>query len=138
MSATLFVAQRYLKHEMKAVRSVSFGSVSFGSVWRLRLLATVLAVVGQLGLSGASLALARDESSAISHAERAGVELHRGHNEATCASCTALSFHANVDAAYPPVSSEEISRVVLARRSVHFVTGPQLLLNSCRAPPREV
>jgi len=133
LSATLFVAQRYLKHEMKPVPSVTRATV-----WRLRLLATILAVAGQLGLSGASLALARDESSAIAHAERSGIDLHRGHNEATCASCTALSFHANVDAVSPPVSSEEISRVVLARRSVHFVTGPQLLLNSCRAPPREV
>ena len=117
---------------MKPVRSVSRASV-----WRLRLLATVLAVAGQLGISGASLALARDESSAISHAERSGIDLHRGHNEATCASCTALSFHANVDAVSPPIASETISRVVLARRSAHFATGPQLLSNSCRAPPRE-
>jgi len=132
LSATLFVAQRYLKHEMKPVRLVTRAAV-----WRLRLLATVLAVAGQVGLSGAALALARDESSAISHAERSGIDLHRGHNEAACASCTALSSHANVDAVSPLVSSEEISRVVLARHSEHFVTGPQLLLNSCRAPPRE-
>ena len=132
MSATLFVAQRYLKHQMKLVRSVSRASV-----WRLRLLATVLAIAGQLGISSASLALARDESSAVSHAERSGIDLHRGHNETTCASCTALSFHANVDAVSPAIASEAISRVVLARRSVHFATGPQLLLNSCRAPPRE-
>jgi RNase P/RNase MRP subunit POP5 len=132
LSATLFVAQRYLKHQMKPVRSVSRASV-----WRLRLLATVLAVAGQLGIPSASLALARDESSAISHTERSGIDLHRGHNEATCASCTALSFYANVDAVSPAIASEAISREVLAQRSVNFATGPQLLLNSCRAPPRE-
>jgi hypothetical protein len=131
-SATLFVAQCYLNYQMKRALSVSRGSV-----WRLRLLATILAVVGQLGISGASLTLARDESSAVSHTERSGIDLHRGHNEATCAACSALSFHARVDAVSPPASSEEISRLVLARCSVHYVTGPQLLLNSCRAPPRE-
>src|SRR3982074_2175460 len=57
-AAALFVAQRYLKYQMKPVRSVPRASV-----WRLRLFATVLAVAGQFGLSGASLALARDESS---------------------------------------------------------------------------
>jgi hypothetical protein len=116
---------------MKPVRSLSLDPV-----WRLRLLAAVLAVVGQLGISGASLTLARDESSAASHTERSGIDLHRGHNDATCAACTALSFHASLGASAPPVSSEEISRVVLARRSVDYLNGPQLLSNSCRAPPR--
>jgi hypothetical protein len=81
--------------------------------------------------------LARDESSAVSHAERTGIALHHGHDEATCAACAALSFHANVGAILPPVWSDEISRLVLAGRSVHYVTGPQHLSNSCRAPPRE-
>jgi hypothetical protein len=132
-SATLFAAQCYLNHQM-----TRFRSLSRGPVWRLRLLAAVLAVVGQLGISGATLALARDESSAVSHTERSGIDLHRGHNEATCAACAALSFHASVDAVSPPALSEENSRLVLARCSVRFVTGPQLFPNSCRAPPREV
>ena len=107
-------------------------------IWRLRLLAAVLAVAGQIGISGASLALARDESSALSHVERNGIDLHRAHNEATCASCTALSFHASIEAAPPPMSTGEISRAVLAGHALQFRTGPQLLSNSCRAPPREV
>ena len=106
-------------------------------IWRLRLLAAVLAVAGQIGISGASLALARNESSALSHVERNGIDLHRAHNEATCASCTALSFHASMEAALPPMSSEAISRAALAGRALQYRTGPQLLSNSCRAPPRE-
>jgi hypothetical protein len=107
-------------------------------MWPLRLLAAVLAVAGQLGLSGASLALARNESSTASHVEPNGIDLHRGHNEATCASCTALSFHAGIEAASPPLSSGQISRAVLVRHAVHYSTGAQLLSNSCRAPPKEV
>jgi hypothetical protein len=112
-------------------------SVTRGSVWRLRLLAMVLAVAGQLGMSGASLTLARDETSAISHTERSGINLHYGHNEATCAACTALSFQATVNPIAPPVSIETISRLSIASRALYIVTGPQLLPNSCRAPPRE-
>jgi hypothetical protein len=133
VSATLFVAESYLKDQMKSVRSMFRGSV-----WSLRMLATVLAVAGQLGISGASLTLARDESSAISHTERSGVDLHHGHNEATCAACTALSFQAFVNPVAPPISSGELSLSILARRSAYRVTGVQLLPNSCRAPPREV
>ena len=114
------------------------GLIPRDSMWRLRLLAAVLAVAGQLGISGASLELARNESSAVSHVERNGIDLHRGHNEATCASCTALSFHASIEAASPPMSSGEMSRAVLARRALQYRTGPQLLSNSCRAPPRAV
>jgi len=106
--------------------------------WRLRALATVVAVFGQLGISGASLTLARDESSAVAHAEQSGINLHHGHDEATCAACTALSFHATVNAGAPPVSSGEITRRVLAPRSSYCVTGAPFLPNSCRAPPREV
>ncbi|MGZ3436250.1 MAG: hypothetical protein ACXU9O_08255 [Gemmatimonadaceae bacterium] len=113
------------------------GLISRDPMWRLRLLATILAVAGQLGISGASLALARDESSAVSHVERNGIDLHRGHNEATCASCTALSFHASIEAHSPPISSVEVLRAVRARRPVLNATGPQLLCNPCRAPPRE-
>ncbi len=88
-------------------------------------------------MSGASLTLARDEASAVSHTERSGIDLHRGHNEATCATCAALSLHANVNRVAPPVSSGAITRMVAARGSVAFVAGPRLLPNSCRAPPRE-
>jgi hypothetical protein len=101
------------------------------------LLAAVLSVVGQLGISSASLTLARDESSTISHTERSGIDLHRGHNEATCATCAVLGFHANVNPVASPISGDAVSLVVAAARSVDFVAGPQLLPNSCRAPPRE-
>jgi len=111
--------------------------ISRASVWRLRLLATVLAVVGQLGISGASLTLARDESSVVSHTERSGIDLHRGHNEATCPACAALSFQANVNRVAPPITFGAISRLVIAQRSVAHVTGAQNHPNSCRAPPRE-
>jgi hypothetical protein len=112
-------------------------SMSRGPVLGLRLLATVLAVAGQLGISGASLTLARDESSAVSHTERSGIDLHRGHNEATCATCAALSFQANVNPITSPGSTGSISSLVAVIRAVDFVSGPQLLSNSCRAPPRE-
>jgi len=112
-------------------------SVTRGSVWCLRLVAIALAVAGQVGISGATLTLAHDESSAISHTERSGIDLHHGHNEATCAACTTLSFHATVNPIAPPVSSEAMSRLAIARRAQYYVAGPQLLPNSCRAPPRE-
>jgi hypothetical protein len=112
-------------------------STSRASVWRLRLLATVLAFAGQLGISGASLTLARDESSAVSHTERSGIDLHRGHNEATCAACAALSFHANINLVAPPVPSGTIPRLVITQSFVDRVAGAQNHPNSCRAPPRE-
>jgi hypothetical protein len=112
-------------------------SIPRGPLFGLRLLATVFAVAGQLGISGASLTLARDESSTISHTERSGIDLHRGHNEATCATCAALSFHANVDSAVPLVPPVAHSGEVLVCTSVDFVAGALLLPNSCRAPPRE-
>jgi hypothetical protein len=56
------------------------GLISRDPMWRLRLLAAALAVAGQLGISGASLELARNESSAVSHVERNGIDLHCGHN----------------------------------------------------------
>jgi hypothetical protein len=117
---------------MKLARSISRGPLQ-----GLRLLAAVLAVAGQFGISGASLTLARDESSVISHTERSGIDLHRGHNEATCATCALLAFHASVNAAGSPITGDAVSLLVAARRSVDFVAGPQLLPNSCRAPPRE-
>src|ERR1700694_2132493 len=113
-------------------------SLSFDPGWRLRLLAAVIAVAGQLGISGASLTLTRDESSVVSHTEQRGVDLPHGHNEATCAACAALSFHASLDAAAPPASGDGISRVVLAPLSSYCVTVAHVLPNSCRAPPREL
>ena len=102
------------------------------------MLAAVMAVSGQLGISGASLALARDEASAVSHAEQSGVDLHHGHNEATCAACAALSFHPNVNLAAPPVAIDGVSQPVLAPTSPNCATGAHVLPNSCRAPPREL
>jgi hypothetical protein len=130
--ATFFFIEGYFKPYMQLFRSISHAPV-----WRLRLLATVLAVVGQLGISAASLTLARDESSAVSHTERSGIDLHRGHNEATCAACAALSFHANVNNIAPADMSEAISRLVIVQASVECIIGAQSSPNSCRAPPRE-
>ncbi|MDQ6690552.1 MAG: hypothetical protein M3Z18_08590 [Gemmatimonadota bacterium] len=113
-------------------------SVSRRLKWSLRLVTTALAVVGQVGMSAASLTLARDESSAISHTEQSGIDLHRGHNEAACAACATLSFQTTVNVIAPPASGEAIASFVFASCSVRRVTGLQLLLNSCRAPPREV
>jgi hypothetical protein len=112
-------------------------SVTRGSVWGLRLLAITLAIAGQVGISGASLTLARDESSSISHTERSGIDLHHGHNEATCAACTTLSFQATVNPIEPPVLSPATSLSVFAPRALYYIAGPQFLPNSCRAPPRE-
>src|SRR6266550_5495491 len=105
--------------------------------WRLRLFAAALAVVGQLGIFGAYLSVARDESSAVSHTEPSGVDLHRGHNDATCASCTALSFQAAPGQIAAPGASAQISHEVIARRALSRVAAPNFLPNSCRAPPRE-
>jgi len=104
-------------------------------LWRL--LAVLLVVIGQLGIVSAALSLARDESSAISHTEESGTNLHHGHNEATCTACTVLSFHATVNPIAPPASSEATSRLAIARGALCYIAGPQLLPNSCRAPPRE-
>jgi len=107
------------------------------SLWRLRLVAAVLAVAGQMGFSGASLTLAHDESSATSHTEQSGVDLHHGHNEATCTACIALSLHAPPAGGASPASPAELLAFAAQRRSDTFVAAPNLLPNSCRAPPRE-
>jgi|SRR6266550_2884080 len=105
--------------------------------WRLRLFAAAFAVVGQLGIFGAYLTLARDEASAVSHTEPSGVDLHRGHNDATCAACTALSFQAAPGQIGLPSASAEISHQIVALRAILRFALPNLLPNSCRAPPRE-
>jgi hypothetical protein len=106
-------------------------------MWRLRLVAAMLAIVGQIGLSGAALNLASDESSAVSHTEQGGVDLHHGHNEATCAACVALSFQATVTPSARAILGEDALAVRVVAHAVHRVASPQLLPNSCRAPPRE-
>jgi hypothetical protein len=132
LSATFSSREGYFNPHMQLPRSISRAPT-----WRLRLLAVVLAVAGQVGISGASLTLARDETSAVSHTERSGIDLHRGHNEATCATCAALSVHANVNPAAPPGMSEGNSRPIIAQGSVDCVIGAYNSPNSCRAPPRE-
>ncbi len=105
-------------------------------MWRL-FFTTALAVIGQLAIMGGSLTLAREESSAVSHVERNGIALHHGHNEATCVSCATLSLHATVNSA-ASISPAEISSLAVCIPQADRLTDPQLLPNSCRAPPREV
>ena len=104
---------------------------------RWRLLAVLLVVIGQLGIVGAALTLARDETSAISHTEESGTNLHHGHNDATCASCALLSMQTGVNHTPPPLVVLALRRVALARLALERLSGPQLLTNSCRAPPSQ-
>lgn len=106
---------------------------------RWRLLAVLLVVIGQLGIVSAALTLARDESSAISHTEESGTNLHHGHNDATCPTCALLSMQSAVNHVPPPLAILSVQHVVFARLALERHSGPQLLPNSCRAPPsREV
>ena len=107
------------------------------SEWRWRLLAVLLVVIGQVGIVGAALTLARDESSAISHTEESGTNLHHGHNEATCPSCALVSMQTAVNHAPPPLAILAVQHVVFARLALERFSSPQLLPNSCRAPPSE-
>jgi hypothetical protein len=104
-------------------------------LWRL--LAVLLVVIGQLGIVSAALTLARDESSAISHTEESGTNLHHGHNEATCPSCALLSMQTTVNHAPPPLDILAVQHVVFARLALQRLATPQLLPNSCRPPPSE-
>jgi hypothetical protein len=101
----------------------------------LRLLAVVLALVGQAGLTSAALTLAKDESSAISHTESSGIDLHHGHNEATCAACTALSLQGTprvaIERPLPRRANERVVAHVVADAGVYF-----LFSSPSRAPPR--
>lgn len=101
----------------------------------LRVFAVVLALIGQAGLTGAALNLAKDETSAVSHTERSGIDLHHGHNEATCAACVALSLQGTprvaVERALPRQASEQFRTDVAADAGVYF-----LFSNPSRAPPR--
>jgi hypothetical protein len=100
----------------------------------LRLIAVMLAFVGQAGLTSAALTLAKDESSTISHTERSGIDLHHGHNEATCAACAALSLQGTPRAALehplPGTASEQVAAHIVADAGVHF-----LFSSPSRAPP---
>jgi hypothetical protein len=104
---------------------------------RWRLLAVLLVVIGQLGIVGAALTLARDESSAISHTEQSGTNLHHGHDDATCASCGSLSLQSAPHHTPPPLDILAIRHVAFARLALNRLSAPQLLPNSCRAPPSE-
>jgi hypothetical protein len=109
-----------------------------GSSDRLwRLLAVLLVVIGQLGIVSAALTLARDESSAISHAEEGGTNLHHGHNEATCPTCALLSIQSPLNHAPSPLSLLSLQHIAFARLAVERLSAPQLLPNSCRAPPSQ-
>src|SRR5436189_2557433 len=94
---------------------------------RRRLLAILLVVIGQLGIVSAALTLARDETSAISHTEESGTNLHHGHNEATCASCALLSMQSAVNHAPPPLDILWVQHVVFARLALERLSRPQLL-----------
>ena len=107
------------------------------SVWRWRVLAVLLVAIGQLGIVSAALNLARDESSAISHTEQSGTNLHHGHNDATCPSCALLSLQGAPNHAPPTLDFLAVKHVAFARLAVERLSQPQLLPNSCRAPPRE-
>jgi hypothetical protein len=104
---------------------------------RWRLLAVLLVVIGQLGIVSAALTLARDETSAISHTEESGTNLHHGHNEATCPSCALLSMQSAVNHAPPPLDILSVRHVAFARLALERLSAPQLLPNSCRAPPSQ-
>ncbi len=132
LGATLLDTGGYFKSRM-----ISGLTVSSRSVWRLRMFAAALAVVGQLGIFGGYVSLARDESSTVSHTEQGGVDSHHGHNDATCAACTALSFQATVNPTAPPQSTVKLSHFILAHGSTSRASTRYLLPNSCRAPPRE-
>jgi hypothetical protein len=101
---------------------------------RWRLLAVLLVVVGQLGIVSAALTLARDETSAISHTEGSGTDLHHGHNEATCVACTALSLQGTprglVEHSIVRLASEQVGTRLTADPGVRF-----LFSSPSRAPP---
>jgi len=105
------------------------------STRRWRLFAVLLVVLGQLGIVSAALTLARDESSAISHTEESGTNLHHGHNEATCVACTALSLQGPPRGAVPSAIPRRAPAQVAMR--VTADPGVQFLFSSpSRAPPR--
>ncbi|MEO8908599.1 MAG: hypothetical protein ABI408_00010 [Gemmatimonadaceae bacterium] len=110
-------------------------SSPFSSLIRqLRAGAVVLAVLGQVGLASTSLTLAKDESSAISHTERSGIDLHHSHNEATCVGCIALSLGAMPGLPAGGSIARPLTEPVDALEPGHHGT-PLLLSGFSRAPP---
>jgi hypothetical protein len=101
----------------------------------LRLAAIALALLGQAALTSAALTLAKDETSAISHTEGSGIDLHHGHNEATCIACTALSLQGTprvvVERAIPRRAAEQVGTRLTADPGVQF-----LFSSPSRAPPK--
>jgi hypothetical protein len=101
----------------------------------LRLAAVVLALLGQSAMTGAALTLAKDESSAISHTEQSGIDLHHGHNEATCVACTALSLQGTlrviVEHALPRRAADQVGTRLTSDPGARF-----LFSSPSRAPPR--
>lgn len=100
----------------------------------LRLTAVVLALVGQAGLLAASLTLVKEENSAISHTEQSGIDLHHGHNEATCTACIALSLQGT------PAIVAELPRLRSRHARIRTIVSDDagtrvLTLNQSRAPP---
>jgi hypothetical protein len=97
--------------------------------------AALLAVIGQIGVAGAGLSVSRDEASAAPHVERSGVNLHHGHDEATCVACRVLTFHGTV--APRAVGTVVIQAVSAVRPSALTLRAdsPTLLGNLSRAPP---
>lgn len=107
----------------------------FSSLSRLlRTAAVALALLGQLGLASASLSLAKDESSAISHTERSGIDLHHSHNEATCVACIALSLGAMPGLPIGGAIGRPLTEAVDLLASEHAATALSLS-NLSRAPP---
>jgi hypothetical protein len=93
-----------------------------------------LGILGQAALLSTSVTLAKDESSAISHTERSGIDLHYSHNEATCVACTALSLQGVPQLVVPRLF---VSVAVEKPRTLVSEDAGALLLisNPSRAPP---
>jgi hypothetical protein len=100
----------------------------------LRVSAVALALLGQSGMVGASLNLAKDESSAISHTERSGIDLHHSHNEATCAACIALSLQGTPRAAIE-LPLAHLANPQVSTAEPRDVSAQVVFSNQSRAPP---
>jgi hypothetical protein len=103
----------------------------------LRFFAAILGIFGQIGILGGSLALAHEESSAISHTEQSGTNAHHGHNEATCVACVAVSLQGTTGAIPALPSASDLAVRVTPAPAQDLPTCGLHLVNSCRAPPRE-
>ena len=118
---------------MKLPRSTAIPIVS-----TLRALIAMVVLVAQVGVAGAGVLDAREGSSAASHLENSGTNLHFAHNEADCFMCRAQHLG---DSAPLDIGAEQIlpanaqaSVAERARAAVSAQTFPQ----QSRAPPRIV